>query len=200
MAAVIILCAVMNGCAPPKNYDNPVVVIETKFGNIKVELYKDKAPATVAGFLRNVDSGYYKNSSFYRILRKDNQVTGRLHSYLVQGGIWQSNPDLKEKLVPIPHESTKQTGILHKRGVISFARFEPGTATSEFFICIEDEPGFDYGGNNNVDGEGFAAFGEVTEDMDIVDKIYQQPEHQQRFYPPVTILNIQRLPQQAREP
>ncbi|MBX3253443.1 MAG: peptidylprolyl isomerase [Chitinophagaceae bacterium] len=186
------MCMGMYGCEHTKNYNNPVVIIKTKLGNIKVELYPEKAPATVSGFLRNVDSGYYRNSSFYRILRKDNQVTGSLHSFLIQGGIWQSDPDLKSKLAPVAHESTRQTGILHKRGTISLARFEPGTATSEFFICIEDEPGFDYGGNNNADGEGYAAFGEVVEGMEAADKIYRQPEYLQRFYPPVTILDIQR--------
>ena len=77
------------------------------------------------------------------------------------------------------------------------ARNEPGTATSEFFICVEDEPGFDYGGANNADGEGYAAFGEVVEGMETVIKIYRQPEDKQRFIPAVTILNIHRLQQEA---
>ena len=73
------------------------------------------------------------------------------------------------------------------------ARNEPGTATSEFFICVEDEPGFDYGGKNNADGLGYSAFGAVVEGMETAMKIYQQPEDKQRFIPPVTILNIHRL-------
>ena len=75
------------------------------------------------------------------------------------------------------------------------ARNEPGTATSEFFICLEDEPGFDFGGQNNPDGAGYAAFGNVVEGMDVVERIYHQPEDQQQFTPPVTILNIERLQQ-----
>ena len=195
--AATIVCGGIAGCAPQKKYNNPVVVIETKFGNIAVALYPQKAPATVSAFLRNIDSGYYENCSFYRVLRNDNQVTGALHSHLIQGGVWQSNPDLKSKFNPIPHEPTNQTGILHTRGVISMARNEPGTATSEFFICVEDEPGFDYGGANNADGEGYAAFGEVVEGMETVIKIYRQPEDKQRFIPAVTILNIHRLQQEA---
>ena len=126
------------------------------------------------------------------MLRDDNQVTGSPHSYLIQGGIWQSNPELKQRFKPIPHEPTSKTGILHTRGIISMARNEPGTATSEFFICVEDEPGFDYGGANNHDGQGYAAFGKVVEGMNVVDRIHRQPEDEQRFMPPVTILNIVR--------
>jgi len=193
----LVLCLtlfVITGCKEPRNYDNPAVVIETKFGNIVVELFMDKAPATAAAFLENIDSGYFKNTSFYRILRRDNQVTGSLHAHLIQAGVWEANPDLKEKFKKIPHESTQQTGILHKRGVISMARFEPGTATSEFFIMMEDEPGFDFGGANNADGLGYAAFGRVVDGMDIAEKIYERPEYKQRFYPPVAILDIKHLP------
>ncbi|MCO5237440.1 MAG: peptidylprolyl isomerase [Chitinophagaceae bacterium] len=75
------------------------------------------------------------------------------------------------------------------------ARNEPGTATPEFFICVEDEPGFDYGGKNNADGLGYAAFGKVVEGWETVMKIYRQPENNQRFIPPVTILKIRRLAQ-----
>lgn len=191
---LVILLSGQSGCEEPRNYDNPAVVIETRYGNIVVELFIDKAPLTGGAFLEHIDSGYFKHTSFYRILRRDNQVTGSLHSHLIQGGVWEANPDLKEKFKPMPHESTDQTGILHKKGVISMARYEPGTATSEFFICMEDEPGFDHGGANNADGLGYAAFGRVVEGMDVVEKIYERPEYKQRFYPPVTILNIKRLP------
>jgi peptidyl-prolyl cis-trans isomerase A (cyclophilin A) len=195
LIATVVIWGVLPGCVSQKKYDNPIVVIETKFGNIKVELFPQKAPATVSAFLRNIDSGYFKNSSFYRVLRNDNQVTGALHSYLIQGGIWQSDPGIKKKFKQIPHEPTSQSGILHTRGTISMARNEPGSATSEFFICIDDEPGFDYGGQNNPDGAGYAAFGKVVEGMVTVDRIYRQPEDQQQFTPPVTILNIARLKQ-----
>ncbi len=188
-----------SGCEERRNYDNPVAVIATRYGNIYVEIMVDKAPLTGAAFLENADSGYFRNTSFYRILRRDNQVTGSLHSHLIQGGVWEANPDLKQKFKPIPHESTDQTGILHKTGVISMARYEPGTATSEFFICMQDEPGFDHGGTNNADGLGYAAFGRVVEGMDVAEKIYTLPEYKQRFYPPVAILNIQRLPKETTE-
>lgn len=192
---LIVLCgfAVISGCKTNKKYDNPIVVIETKFGDIKLELYPEKAPATVVAFLQNIDSGFFKNSSFYRVLRKDNQVTGAPHSYLIQGGIWQANPELKSRFKAITHEASNKTGILHKQGVISMARNEPGTATSEFFICVEDEPGFDYGGASNNNRQGYAAFGEVIEGMNVVKRIQQEPEDEQRFNPPVAILDIRRV-------
>lgn len=192
----LLLSALMlYGCAeqePQKHYDHPVVIVQTKFGNIKMELYPEKAPATVAGFLTNVDSGYYKDCAFYRVLRDDNQVSGALHAQLIQGGIWVTNYKLKAKMKPIPHESTKESGLLHKRGTVSLARAEPGTATSEFFICLEDEPGFDFGGENNADGLGYAPFGKVLEGMEVVKKIHEQPEYKQRFRPLVTILDVKR--------
>ncbi|MCK7541723.1 MAG: peptidylprolyl isomerase [Marinilabiliales bacterium] len=73
---------------------------------------------------------------------------------------------------PITHETTEQTGIMHRDGVISMARWTPGTATSEFFICVGDQPELDYGGKRNPDLQGFAAFGKVTRGMDVVERIH----------------------------
>ena len=75
------------------------------------------------------------------------------------------------ELQPIEHETTNTTGLLHKNGTISMARLEPGTASSEFFICINEQPELDYGGKRNPDGQGFAAFGQVIKGMSIVKKI-----------------------------
>jgi peptidyl-prolyl cis-trans isomerase A (cyclophilin A) len=73
------------------------------------------------------------------------------------------------------------------------ARQEPGTATTEFFICIGNQPGFDYGGENNPDKQGYAAFGRVVKGMEVVRSIYRQPEEEQNFDPPIDIYNIIRL-------
>jgi peptidyl-prolyl cis-trans isomerase A (cyclophilin A) len=167
------------------------VEIRTRLGDIQVELYPDKAPKSVAAFLSNVDAGYYKDGSFYRVLNMDNQPSNAPKAELVQGGIWKKR-NKPGSIARIPHESTKQTGILHTDGVISFARLEPGTAGTEFFICIGDQPGFDHGGENNPDGEGYAAFGKVINGMDIVRKIYRQPEQDQYFQKEIAIYNIVR--------
>lgn len=175
-----------------KNESSAGVEIETKFGTIKVELYPGKAPLTVKAFMRYVDSGYYKNSSFYRVLTEENQSSESFKSELIQGGIWNSNNKLATSLPGTSHESTKQTGILHENGVISMARTDTGTANTEFFICVGDQHGLDYGGKRNPDGQGFAAFGKVIEGMDVVRKIHKQPELNENFDPPVTMINIRR--------
>ncbi|MES2646474.1 MAG: peptidylprolyl isomerase [Bacteroidota bacterium] len=173
-------------------YKNPHVKIASQYGDIEIELYPAKAPKSVAAFLRYIDSGYYVNCFFYRILSIDNQITGSNASELVQGGLW-ANKNRPDTLPGIPHETTQQTGLHHTNGTISLAREAPGTATTEFFICIGDQPGFNYGGENNPDGQGYAAFGRVVKGMDIVLKIYSKPEENQFFDPPVKISKIVRL-------
>lgn len=179
-------------CHAPQNPDTPHVVIHTQAGDIEVELYPRQAPKTVAAFLSYVDSGFYKNSDFYRVLNEDNQVTGAGISKLIQGGIWRTNHAKAVSLPGVPHETTQQTHLLHTDGVISLARQAPGTATTEFFICIGDQAGFDYGGENNPDGQGYASFGKVVKGMDVVRAIYEMPEKDQSFTPPVKIYNITR--------
>ncbi len=177
----------------PKKYVNPNVEIQTQFGNIQVELYPDKAPKSVAAFLSYVESGLYKNGSFYRVLKEENQPSSAFKSELIQGGIWQSDNKKALSLQGIPHETTKQSGILHTDGTISLARTTPGTASSEFFICVGDQPAYDYGNNANADKQGYAAFGRVVKGMDVVRLIHSQPENGDNFYPPIPILNIKKL-------
>jgi peptidyl-prolyl cis-trans isomerase A (cyclophilin A) len=184
----ILLCS----CAP-KKYKYPHVVIQTIHGNIELELYNDKAPKTVAAFLSYVDSGYYTNSMFYRVWNDDNQATDAYKARIIQGGLWRTNRQLSLTLPGVPHETTRETGIQHTDGVISLARGKPGTATTEFFICIDDQHGFDYGGKNNPDGQGYAAFGRVVKGRDVVRYIYEAPEEGEYFNPPIVIYNIVRL-------
>ena len=151
------------------------------------------SPRTAGAFLSYIDSGFYKNSSFYRVLNDDNQSSAADRSQLIQGGIWRTNHRKAESLPGIPHETTQQTHILHEDGTISLARTAPGTATTEFFICVGAQPGSDYGGENNPDGQGYAAFGKVIRGMDKVRNIYARPENNQSFDPPVVIFEIVRL-------
>jgi peptidyl-prolyl cis-trans isomerase A (cyclophilin A) len=148
---------------------NPSVVIRTEFGEIFVEIYTDRAPVTANNFLRYVDSGLFRGACFYRIVRPDNQLKDSVKIEVIQGGRYE---DEEKGFPPIPHENTLATGILHKDGVISMARLNPGSATSEFFICVGDQPELDYGGRRNRDGQGFAAFGRVIKGMDVVRKIH----------------------------
>ena len=176
-----------------KKYKEPTIKIETNFGDITVELYPGKAPKTVAAFLSYVDSGYFKNGSFYRVLKEEDQPSNSFKSNLIQGGIWQTQNKKQTALPGIAHETTKQTGVLHKNGAISLARTAPGTANTEFFIVIGDQPAYDYGGSANPDGQGFAAFGKVIKGMDVVKQIHEQPDNQTSFTPPLAISNIVRL-------
>jgi peptidyl-prolyl cis-trans isomerase A (cyclophilin A) len=187
-----ILIILLLACSSPGN-KYPHIGIRTTAGDIEIEIYPDKAPLTAGTFLSYIDSGFYKNSSFYRVLNDDNQSSAADRSQLIQGGIWRTNQRKAASLPGIPHETTQQTHILHKDGTISLARTQPGTATTEFFICVGDQPGFDYGGENNPDGQGYAAFGKVVRGMDIVRTIYARPENNQSFDPPVVIYNIVRL-------
>ena len=191
VALVIVGCFCMLGCSRPKS-NNPHVEIQTRFGDIELELYAKKAPKTVAAFLSYIDSGFYDRSSFYRVMNQENQVIDSWKAELIQGGLWKTNYQRATTLPGIPHESTKQTGIKHTNGVISMARLNPGTATTEFFICVGNQPGFDFGGENNEDGQGYAAFGKVVKGGDVLQKIYAQPDRNQSFDPPVHIFKIVR--------
>jgi peptidyl-prolyl cis-trans isomerase A (cyclophilin A) len=188
---LIALIVFLPGCHP--KYANPHIEIQTSLGDIEVELFPSQAPKTVAAFLSYIDSGFYANAVFYRVLTDDNQPSNAPKSELVQGGIWHNNHRKAVSLPGIPHETTKQTGLRHTNGTLSLARLAPGTATTEFFICVGDQPGFDYGGDNNPDGQGYAAFGRVTKGMDIVLRIYGQRETDQALDPPVPIYNIVQL-------
>lgn len=179
-------------CGSPKN-GNPRIEIQTRLGDIQVELFAARAPQTVKAILAYIDSGMYRDASFYRVLNMANQPSDAPKAELIQGGLWNKKGAARDQLAGIPHESTQQTGIDHADGVISLARQEPGTANTEFFICVGDQPGFNYGGENNPDGQGYAAFGRVIQGMDIVRRIYDRPEEDQYFTPPIPIFNIVRL-------
>ncbi|HEY4208146.1 MAG TPA: peptidylprolyl isomerase [Puia sp.] len=179
-------------CGSGSNDKHPHVQIRTAAGDIELELYPEQAPETVKAFLSCIDSGFYRNTNFYRVLNDDNQPSLAEKSQLIQGGLWRTHQLKASSLPGIPHENTRQTHILHKDGVISMARMAPGTATTEFFICVGDQPGFDFGGENNPDGQGYAAFGKVVKGLDIVRNIYARPENNQYFDPPVVIYDIVR--------
>lgn len=175
-----------------KNTTTPHIEIKTSQGDIEIELYAQRAPKTVAAFLSYIDSGYYNNSNFYRVLNDENQPSNAPKTELIQGGIWKTKNKIARGLPGIPHETTQQTKILHTDGVLSLARTAPGTASTEFFICIGKQAGLDYGGENIADKQGYATFGKVIKGMEVVRKIYRQNESDQYFDPPVAIFNIVR--------
>ena len=172
-----------------KAQNNITCLIKTALGNITIELYPAKAPLTVANFLKYVDAHLYDSSSFFRAVTLQNQPNNIIKIEVIQGG----NVDSLKEFASIRMETTQQTGLLHKDGTISMARGAPASATSSFFICINDQPSLDFGGKRNPDGQGFTAFGKVTKGMDVVKKIQQlYPDQGQYFKPPVTIISIDR--------
>ncbi|MBW8860288.1 MAG: peptidylprolyl isomerase [Caulobacter sp.] len=142
----------------------------TDLGPIVIELYPDKAPVTVANFLAYADRHLLDGGTFYRTVSPKNDNNPATIS-VIQGGLNRDDSPLPA----IAHETTRVTGIRHTDGVISMARDKPGTAGSEFFICLGDNPALDFGGARNKDGQGFAAFGKVIEGMEVVRRIHDAP-------------------------
>jgi peptidyl-prolyl cis-trans isomerase A (cyclophilin A) len=168
------------------------VRFETAMGAFEVELDTGRAPLTAANFLMYVDGGFYDGGRVHRSARLETQASRPVRIEVIQAGI---NPARERGgAPPIPLERTNVTGILHKDGVISMARSRPDTATSDFFICIGDQPSLDFGGARNPDGQGFAAFGRVVSGMDVVRAIHQAPAEGETLTPPVTITRARRQP------
>jgi peptidyl-prolyl cis-trans isomerase A (cyclophilin A) len=164
------------------------VEIKTELGSVIAELYSDKAPISCANFIKYIDNNKFEGANFYRVVRMDNQPNNDIKIEVIQGGL---GFDVEESpYPPISHETTEQTGILHLNGTLSMARAEPGTASSEIFICIGDQPELDFGGKRNPDGQGFAAFGKVIEGMDIVKKIQNLPDEGQMLKEIIKINSI----------
>ena len=169
---------------------NPVVLIETDAGNMEAEIFIKEAPITGTNFMNHVDSGTYNSGAcFYRVVRMDNQPNNEVKIEVVQCGLYHG----EERFPPIAHETTEMTGIKHTEGTLSMARWGPGTATTEFSICIGDQPELDYQGKRNPDGQGFAAFGRVIKGMDVARKIQQLEDSGQYLVHPVAIRTIRRI-------
>lgn len=168
----------------------PRVEIQCSMGNILIEVDTIRAPVTGTNFMTHVDAETYAGASFYRVVCLGNQPQNKVKIEVIQGGL---RDDARiEKFPAIAHESTEQTGLKHLNGIISMARNEPGSASTEFFICVGDQPELDFGGQRNPDGQGFAAFGKVLEGMDVVRQIQLQPEHEQSLDRPVQIYRMVR--------
>ena len=174
------------------------VRLETALGAFEVELDAARASGTVANFLKYVDGGFYDGGRVHRSARLETQTARPVKIEVIQAGI---NPARSSDAFPaIPLERTSATGILHKDGTISMARSGPDTATSDFFICIGDQPSLDFGGARNPDGQGFAAFGRVVSGMDIVRAIHKAPAEGENLTPPITITRASRVQAQWPDP
>lgn len=150
------------------------VVMETPLGSITVALNQSAAPITTANFLSYVDAGTYDGGDFHRTVTIENQPHDAVRIEVIQGGTGGEEPGPNSPAA-IKLERTSETGLKHLDGTISMARWTADTATSDFFICVNDQPDLDFGGLRNPDGQGFAAFGQVTAGMDVVRAIHESP-------------------------
>lgn len=184
------LAFLLAGCAagrPPADTEKAMVELKTELGTILIEVDGGRAPVTAENFLRYVREGFYDGGRFHRTVTPLNQPGQSVRIEVVQAGIAPARE--RDEHPPIPLERTRDTGLRHVDGAVSMARAEPDTATSDFFICIGDQPELDYGGRRNPDGQGFAAFGRVTKGMEVVRKIQAAPAEGQTLAPPVAILS-----------
>jgi len=169
----------------------PRVVLETDLGELELELDAARAPATVRNFLRYVEAGRYDGGRFHRTVRADNQPRDRVRIAVVQAGVAPERE--REGFPPVALERTGRTGLRHRDGAVSMARAGPDTATSDFFVCVGDQPELDEGGRRNPDGQGFAAFGRVVRGMDVVRRIHAAAAEKQALMPPVKIRSARRV-------
>jgi cyclophilin family peptidyl-prolyl cis-trans isomerase len=137
---------------------NPVVVVDTSMGPIKIELYADKAPVTVKNFLQYVDDKHYDGTVFHRVIP----------DFMIQGGGFE--PGMKEKKTRAPIKNEAGNNVSNERGTLAMARTsDPDSASAQFFINVKDNKFLDR--KQARDGVGYAVFGKVVEGMDVVDKI-----------------------------
>jgi peptidyl-prolyl cis-trans isomerase A (cyclophilin A) len=141
--------------------------------------------------VRYAENRFYDGGQFFRTVTPSNQPTNEIKIQVIQA---EAAPVREaESYPPIPLERTRDTRLHHRDGSLSMARDGPDTAQSSFSICVGDQPELDFGGNRNPDGQGFAAFGRVTEGMDVVRKIHTASSDGQRLTPPIRILRIVRI-------
>jgi len=168
------------------------VLVQTERGDIVLEIDTTHAPNTAANFLKYVDAGHYDGGTFHRTVTMGNQPDSPVKIEVIQAGV--NSDRAKDGFAAIALERTSVTGLRHTDGVISMARGGPDTATSGWFICVNDQPSLDFGGARNPDGQGFAAFGRVLQGMDVVRAIHRAPNTDaQRLTPPIKILKAARI-------
>ncbi len=165
--------------------------VDTPLGTFVIEVDTAVAPITVANYLAYVDAHQLDRAWVYRLVTMANQPQSAHKIEVVQWGL-----NLKDDAPPlrpaIAHETTQQTGLRHRDGTISMARGAPGTATAEFFICIGEQPELDYGGRRNPDGQGFAAFGQVVQGMEVVRALHGRAGAEQWLAAPIAIGPVRR--------
>jgi len=142
--------------------ENPMVTLSTSMGDVKVELYADKAPVSVKNFLEYAKAGYYDGTIFHRVIP----------GFMIQGGGLTADMQDKREGQKPPIKNESSNGLKNETGTLAMARTSaPDSATAQFFINVKDNPFLDK--EKAQDGVGYAVFGKVVEGMDVVRKIEQ---------------------------
>lgn len=161
MLTLCLTAATVMATDPPAG-KNPVVLMETSLGNVKLELFHKSAPVSVRNFLDYVNSGYYSGTIFHRVIP----------GFMVQGG--GMTADLQPKSTKAPIKNEADNGLKNDRWTLAMARTgDPNSATSQFFINVVDNDGLN---RPSPDGFGYAVFGRVIEGVDVIDKIVKTPQ------------------------
>jgi len=165
MLRTMFLTAALALAATPALAANPQVEFDTTAGVIKIELYPDAAPKTVANFLDYVKSGHYVGTQFHRVI----------DGFMIQGGGFTTDFKQKPTKPPIPIESemSSKAGLLNTPGMVAMARTgDPNSATSQFFINVADNTRLNF----SPASPGYTVFGKVVDGMDVVTKIAKAPK------------------------
>ena len=181
LVGIVVVGLGLPGAAAAAGKGNPMVLLSTSMGDIKVELYPDKAPVTVKNFLDYVKAGYYNGTIFHRVIP----------GFMIQGGGLTADMQEKREGQKAPIKNESSNGLKNDTGTLAMARTSaPDSASSQFFINMKDN-GF-LNKESAADKVGYAVFGKVVEGMDVVKKIEQvktanKGPHQNVPVDPVTI-------------
>lgn len=158
--SLIAVLALLGICAGGMSEEkkNPIVVMETSMGKVRIELFADKAPKTVENFLDYVDSEFYDGTIFHRVIP----------DFMIQGGGFE--PGMRQKNTKKAIKNESANGLSNTKGTLAMARTnDPDSATAQFFINVKDNDFLDRA--KARDRAGYCVFGKVIEGMDVVDKI-----------------------------
>jgi peptidyl-prolyl cis-trans isomerase B (cyclophilin B) len=159
LAVCLVVALILGTLSAQAERSKPLVKLETSMGDITLELYPDKAPATVANFLEYVKDGFFNGTIFHRVI----------NGFMIQGGGFDANMSQKPTRAPIKNEA--DNGLKNEAYTIAMARtMDPNSATAQFFINVADNQALNHTGKT-PQGWGYAVFGKVVKGKEVVDKI-----------------------------
>ena len=174
-ALFAVLFGLLAGTPAAAQDKNPIILMKTSLGDVKIELNEKKAPITVKNFLKYVDDKFYDGTVFHRVIP----------GFMIQGGGFI--PGMKEKKTGAPIKNEAGNGLSNERGTIAMARTnDPNSATAQFYINLVNNKGLD----RNERSAGYAVFGKVISGMDVVDKIAKVETGNRGFHENVPVKDV----------